>query len=243
MLKVKNLTKSYQGRSVLRGVNFEVKPGETVVIMGPSGCGKSTTIKAINGLIRPDSGSIEFFGEPILQLPEKRLNAVRKQMGFVFQTFNLIKRLTVLENLLLPLVKAGFTQQEAHSRAIEALKRVDLFRLRLASPRSLSGGEQQRVGIARALVLNPPLILLDEPTASLDPILVQEVLDVMEELSQEEGRSLLLVTHEISFARKAARRILFMDQGRVVEEGPTEEVLSHPQSWVSQRYCQLLSYG
>lgn len=243
MLKVNDLTKSFQGRMVLKGVNFEMKAGETVVIMGPSGCGKSTTIKAINGLIRPDKGRVEFLGESLLDLPEKKLCEVRKKIGFVFQTFNLIQRLSVLENLLLPLIKAGLSQQEAHVRAIEALKRVDLFSLRLASPRSLSGGEKQRVGIARALVLDPPLILLDEPTASLDPILVQEVLEVMEELSRDRNRSLLLVTHEISFARKVAGRILFMDQGRVVEEGPTEKILTKPQSWISQRYCQLLTYG
>lgn len=241
MLKVTELTKSYQGRSVLKGVSFEMEPGETVVIMGPSGCGKSTTIKAINGLIRPDSGEIEFLGQQVLELPEKGLCSLRKKMGFVFQTFNLIQRLSVLENLLLPLMKAGYSQQESHTKAIAGLKRVGLFPLRSAAPRTLSGGEQQRVGIARALLLDPPLILLDEPTASLDPILVQEVLEVMEELTKEEGRSLLLVTHEISFARKAARRILFMDQGRVVEEGPTEQVLCHPQSWVSRRYCQLLA--
>lgn len=243
MLKVKDLTKSFQGRFVLKGVSFEVQAGETVVIMGPSGCGKSTTIKAINGLVRPDEGRVEFLGESILDLPEKKLCQVRKKMGFVFQTFNLIRRLNVLENLLLPLIKAGFSQQEAHTRAIEALKKVDLFSLRLASPRSLSGGEQQRVGIARALVLDPPLILLDEPTASLDPILVQEVLEVLEELTRDKSRSLLLVTHEISFARKVAGRILFMDQGRVVEEGPTEEVLTRPKSWISQRYCQLLTHN
>lgn len=243
MLKVTNLTKSYQGRGVLKGVSFQVEAGETVVIMGPSGCGKSTTIKAINGLILPDGGQVEFLGQEIFQLPEERLAAIRKKIGFVFQTFNLIQRLSVLENLLLPLIKAGYSLQEAHTRAIEALKRVGLFKLRSAAPRTLSGGEQQRVGIARALVLNPPLILLDEPTASLDPILVQEVLEVMEELTQEKSRSLLLVTHEISFARKAAQRILFMDQGRVVEEGPTEQVLQSPQSWVSRRYCHLLAPG
>ncbi len=243
MLRVKGLKKSFKGREVLSGVDFSLNQGETLVIMGPSGCGKSTTIKAINGLVKPEAGRIEFLGQSLLELEEKELNSIRRQMGFVFQEFNLIQRLSVLENLLLPLIKGGVSHSFAHQRALEALKRVGLFQLRSALPRQLSGGEQQRVGIARALVLDPPLILMDEPTASLDPILVQDVLEVIEALTREEGRALLVVTHEISFARRAAHRILFMDGGRVVEEGQTEEVLGSPQSWVSQRYCQLLHYN
>ncbi len=242
MLKVSDLKKSYGSHEVLKGINLNVATGETVVIMGPSGCGKSTLIRCINRLTEPDSGKIIYKGIEIDQLKEKELLELRKNMGFVFQNFNLIHRLTVLQNVMLGLVKWGWDREQAETRALKVLEQVELRDFVHARPADLSGGQMQRVAIARALAINPDLMLLDEPTASLDPILVGEVLKVMEELTVQKDKSLLIVTHEVAFARRVANRIVLMDQGVIVEEGSPQNIFENPQSWVGRRYKEMIEY-
>jgi polar amino acid transport system ATP-binding protein len=240
MLKISGLTKSYGHKRALNGVDLEVKKGETVVIMGPSGCGKSTLIRCINRLTEPDTGVVLLGGEEITALSFRQLLKTRQKIGFVFQHFNLIERLTAIDNVAFALRLHGIDIQEANSRAEIALSKVGLNDKLDDHPCELSGGEQQRVGIARALALEPEIMLWDEPTASLDPILVGEVIDVMEELAQEGKTTMIIVTHELFFARRAADRIVFMDQGRVVEEGLPERVLETPCSEIGKRYHNLL---
>ena len=240
MLKIAGLTKSYGHKRALNGVDLEVKRGETVVIMGPSGCGKSTLIRCINRLTEPDSGMVHLGGEEITALNFPELLKVRQKIGFVFQHFNLIERLTALDNVAFALRLHEIDVHEANQRAELALSKVGLGGKLNDRPCELSGGEQQRVGIARALALEPEIMLWDEPTASLDPILVGEVIDVMEELVQEGKTTMLIVTHELFFARRAADRIVFMDRGKVVEEGLPEKVLEKPLSDIGKKYHNLL---
>ncbi|WP_027339495.1 amino acid ABC transporter ATP-binding protein [Halonatronum saccharophilum] len=242
MLEVNDLKKSYGEVEVLKGVSFRVEEGETVVIMGPSGCGKSTTIRCINRLTEADSGDIIFKGIPILDLQEDRLLEIRGEIGFVFQNFNLIGRLTTLENVMLPLIQSSLPKKEVEKRAIGALEKVKLDDKLNSYSSNLSGGQQQRVGIARALVVQPSLMLLDEPTASLDPILVKEVLEVIEDLTKDSDKSVIIVTHEISFALKVADKILLMDDGIIVEEGSPDNIFEAPKSNVGRRYKELLEY-
>jgi polar amino acid transport system ATP-binding protein len=240
MLEIIEIEKSYGRKKALNGVNLRVDRGETVVIMGPSGCGKSTLIRCVNRLTEPDAGSVRLAGQNITDLNLPQLLEVRKKIGFVFQHFNLIRRLSALDNVAMPLRLQGVGIEEANGRAENALNKVGLSKKAIDRPDELSGGEQQRVGIARALALEPEIMLWDEPTASLDPILVGEVLDVMEELVSEAKTTMVIVTHELSFARRAADRIVFMDKGKVVEEGPPEVVFEHPISEVGQKYRNLL---
>ena len=240
MLEIRDLRKSYGKQTALAGVDLDVARGETVVIMGPSGCGKSTLIRCVNRLTEPDQGSIILGGQDVLALSSPELQKFRRRVGFVFQQFNLIARLTVLENVMFHLVLGGMEREEAAERALASLDKVGLRAAADRRPRELSGGQQQRVGIARALVTNPEIMLWDEPTASLDPILVGEVLEVMEELVKETGTTMVIVTHEVSFALRVAHRIVFMDQGRVVEEGPPQEVFAEPRSEIAKLYRKLL---
>ncbi|NLL42515.1 MAG: amino acid ABC transporter ATP-binding protein [Firmicutes bacterium] len=240
MLEIKNLHKSYGQHIALDGVNLQVNKGETVVIMGPSGCGKSTLIRCVNRLTEPDGGTIRLGGIDVLSLGNSELQDLRRKVGFVFQQFNLIGRLTVLENVVFHLVLGGMDRDEAWARGRSVLARVGLKAAEERRPHELSGGQQQRVGIARALVTNPEIMLWDEPTASLDPILVGEVLEVMEELVKTTATTMVIVTHEVSFARKVAQRIVFMDQGRVVEEGVPGDVFARPSSEVGRLYRKLL---
>ncbi|MCK4257807.1 MAG: amino acid ABC transporter ATP-binding protein [Halanaerobiales bacterium] len=242
MLEIINVKKSYGSLEVLKGIHLMVKTGETVVIMGPSGCGKSTLIRCINRLTEPDFGEIIFKGNPIHELKEKDLLNLRKDIGFVFQNFNLIHRLTVMENVMLGLIKWGWERTMAEARAMKVLEQVDLTDFAHYRPADLSGGQMQRVAIARALALDPDLVLMDEPTASLDPILVGEVLKVMEDLTRQRGKSLVIVTHEVAFARRVADRIVLMDQGVIVEEGRPEIIFKNPQSWVGRRYKEMIEY-
>ena len=242
MLKVCNLTKSYGKKEVLRGVNFTVEQGETVVIMGPSGCGKSTTIRCLNLLTLPDDGKIIWQGRSLLELDAAQILQIREKIGFVFQNFNLISRLTVLENVMLPLIKRDLSFTQMKDRAVTTLERVRLVDEVDSYPSNLSGGQKQRVGIARALVIEPDLILLDEPTASLDPILVREVLEVIEELVKDDDRVVVIVTHEVSFAFKVADVILLMDEGRIVEKGDVDTIFSAPKSKVGKKYKELIDY-
>ena len=222
--------------------SLHVKSGETVVLMGPSGCGKSTTIRTINRLIDPDSGSITFGDIEMTNLSAEELRKIRKRIGFVFQQFNLIGRLTAVENVMLGLVMDGIPKDLAYDKAVEALRKVGLEDRPNHKPDQMSGGQQQRVGIARALAFEPELMLWDEPTASLDPILVREVLVIMEELAKYRASTMLVVTHEISFAIHVADRIVLMDKGSIVEEGLPEVVFSNPTSSIGRQYKELIEY-
>lgn len=242
MLKIRNLTKKFGAIKAIDGLNLDAEKGETVVLMGPSGCGKSTTIRTINRLIEPDAGAISFDGIDITHLPQPDLLAMRKRIGYVFQQFNLIARLSALENVMLGLVMGHIPREDAEMRARSALARVGLEDHLSHRPSELSGGQQQRIAIARALAFEPELMLWDEPTASLDPILVREVLVIMEELVQNRMSTMLIVTHELAFALNVADRIILMDSGRIVEEGPANEIFLQPQSAVGKNYRDLIEY-
>lgn len=242
MLSIKGLKKSYNSIPVLKGVDLEVASGEIVVLMGPSGCGKSTTIRCINRLTEPEEGEIYFKDRNVLKLSQEELRVVRREMGFVFQHFHLLDRLTAGENVQFPLIMAGWKEDLALAKAQEVLAKVELQEHFQSYPRDLSGGQQQRIGIARALALNPQLLLLDEPTAALDPILVREVLWVMEELAKQEKTTMLIVTHELSFALRVAHRIVLMDKGEIVEIGKPKDIFRSPQSFIGQKYKELLEY-
>ena len=242
MLTIQNLYKRFGNLVAVDDFNLHVEQGETVVLMGPSGCGKSTTIRTINRLVEPDSGIITVSGTEITGLTTEELRRVRKRIGFVFQQFNLIGRLTAVENVMLGLVMDGIPREVAYDKAIEALTKVGLENRAEHKSAEMSGGQQQRVGIARALAFEPELMLWDEPTASLDPILVREVLVIMEELAKYRASTMLVVTHEISFAIHVADRIVLMDKGRIVEEGVPETVFGSPVSHVGEQYKELIEY-
>ncbi|NLJ24236.1 MAG: amino acid ABC transporter ATP-binding protein [Firmicutes bacterium] len=240
MLQVYDLKKSYGKTLALDGVNINVSQGEILVVMGPSGCGKSTLIRCINRLTEPDSGEVFFKDQSVMDMSPQELLKFRRRVGFVFQHFNLVKRLTVKENVMFGLVLGGMDSEKAEEIAIDALRKVGLQESSASLPEELSGGQQQRVGIARALALNPEIMLLDEPTASLDPILVGEVLDVMEDLARNAQATMIIVTHEVSFAMKVAHRIILMDHGKIVEEGIPEEIFREPRSEIGRKYKRLL---
>lgn len=242
MLQINNLYKQFGSLVAVNDLSLQVNKGQTIVLMGPSGCGKSTTIRTINRLVEPDGGTILFNGQSVTQLEPEELRAVRKRMGFVFQHFNLIGRLTALENIMLGLVMDGMDREVAQQKAVDALRKVGLETHQSHKPGELSGGQQQRVGIARALAFEPDLMLWDEPTASLDPILVREVLVVMEELAKYRASTMVVVTHELPFAIHVADKIVLMDKGRVVEEGVPSEVFVRPASAIGQRYKELIEY-
>lgn len=234
VISAANLTKAYGGRTVLAGVSLLIAEGETVVIIGPSGSGKTTFLRCLNYLERPDSGLVRLRGLPIgldernRLLPEAAIAKQRSRIGFVFQRFNLFSHLTALDNVSIgPRRGLGLSIEEARQRASEALIRVHLEDHISKRPSQLSGGQQQRVAIARALAMRPEIILFDEPTSALDPELVNEVLDVMRELSSQ-GMTLAVVTHEMRFARAAADRVVFMDAGLIVEEGVPAAIFDTP---------------
>jgi polar amino acid transport system ATP-binding protein len=240
VLRVENLYKEFGGRAVLNGVSFSVGKGETLVITGPSGSGKSTALRCINRLIEPDSGTIHVGGLSMCELGEEELVRARRRIGFVFQRFNLIGRLTAVENTALPLVARGVPKHEALVQAAKALDRVGLSKHLGKRPSEMSGGQQQRVGIARALVGDPDLMLWDEPTASLDPILVGDILDLMRQLVREGGKTMVMVTHEVRFALEVADKVLLLDSGRVIEEGSPHKVFTDPDTALGRLYGRLL---
>lgn len=242
MLKMEGIKKSFGEIRAVDDFSLIADRGETLVIMGPSGCGKSTAIRTINRLVEPDAGKIYFDGIEICALHYNELLAVRKRIGYVFQQFNLIARLNVLENVMLGLVVAKISQEAARQKALDVLERVGLERHLTARPQELSGGQQQRVAIARALAFEPELILWDEPTASLDPILVREVLVIMEELAKYRMSTMIVVTHELSFALNVADRIILMNRGKIVEEGEPDRIFSSPVSTVGKAYKDLIEY-
>lgn len=228
MIDVKNLEKSFGDHQVLKGVNEHIRKGEKVVIIGPSGSGKSTFLRCLNLLEQPTGGTITFEGMDITD-PKNDINKMRQKMGMVFQQFNLFPHMTVKENIKLAPVKLGLmTEQEAESRAQALLARVGLPDKANAYPKQLSGGQQQRIAIARALAMNPDVMLFDEPTSALDPEMVGEVLNLMKELA-DEGMTMVVVTHEMGFARSVATRVLFMDGGVIAEQNEPGEFFSNPQ--------------
>ena len=229
MIDVENLEKSFGDHKVLKGINEHIEKGEKVVIIGPSGSGKSTFLRCLNLLEQPTGGRITFEGVDITD-PKNDINKMRQKMGMVFQQFNLFPHLTVRENIKLAPVKLGLmTQEQADKRAMELLARVGLPDKADAYPKQLSGGQQQRIAIARALAMNPDVMLFDEPTSALDPEMVGEVLNIMKELA-DEGMTMVVVTHEMGFARSVATRVLFMDEGVIAEQNEPEAFFTHPQN-------------
>lgn len=229
MIKVENLTKSFGELEVLKGINQEIKDGEVVVVIGPSGSGKSTFLRCLNLLESPTSGKI-FVDNDEITSKKIDINKVREDMGMVFQSFNLFNNLNILDNITLaPTLVKKMEKTKAEEKARELLARVGLPDKAEAFPKSLSGGQKQRIAIARALAMNPKVMLFDEPTSALDPEMVGEVLDIMKDLARE-GMTMVVVTHEMGFAREVGDRIIFMDGGYVVEEGSPEEIFGNPQN-------------
>ena len=241
ILKLSNLSKSYGDLQVLKGIDLSVKNGEVVVILGPSGCGKSTTLRCINGLEPFDGGQIEIAGEKI-DKDYKDWIKIRQKVGMVFQNYELFDHMNVIENIVLGPVKAQKRSREEVEKEAEAwLEKVGLKHKKYAYPKELSGGQKQRIAIVRALCMNPEVILLDEITAALDPEMVREVLDVVLELAAD-GMTMLIVTHEMGFARKVADRILFMDHGEIIEQAEPETFFTAPASARAQAFLNLMHY-
>ena len=237
MITVKNLQKSFGKLDVLKGINQHIAPGEKVVVIGPSGSGKSTFLRCLNLLEKPTGGQILFEGTDITD-PKCDINLVRRRMGMVFQQFNLFPHLTVMKNLILAPVQTGLMNREqATEKATKLLARVGLLEKASVYPKQLSGGQQQRIAIVRALCMNPDVMLFDEPTSALDPEMVGEVLDVMKNLAKE-GMTMVVVTHEMGFAREVGDRVLFMDEGVVMEEGTPEQIFEHPRNARTQDFLR-----
>ena len=229
MIYVDHLTKSFGDHLVLDDISEHIAPGEKVVVIGPSGSGKSTFLRCLNLLETPTSGTITFGGTEITD-PKVKIDEVRRQMGMVFQHFNLFANLTIRKNITLAPVQTGLMkQEEADETAKALLKRVGLEDKADAYPVQLSGGQKQRIAIVRALAMKPKLMLFDEPTSALDPEMVGEVLEVMKELA-DEGMTMVVVTHEMGFAREVGSRVVFMDGGKIIEEGTPEQIFDAPQS-------------
>ncbi len=235
MITVKNLHKSFGDVHVLTGIDEHIYPGEVVVVIGPSGSGKSTFLRCLNLLEQPTDGEI-YVDNELITSPKTDVNKVRQKMGMVFQQFNLFPHLTIMENITLAPVKLKkMTKEEAIKKGEELLERVGLAEKANAYPAQLSGGQKQRVAIARALAMQPEIMLFDEPTSALDPEMVGEVLDVMKELAKS-GMTMVVVTHEMGFAREVGTRLLFMDQGIIMEQGKPEDVFSNPQNERTQAF-------
>ena len=230
MIDVKNLNKAFGELHILKDIDETIEKGEKVVIVGPSGSGKSTFLRCLNLLETPTSGSIFFEGADITKLPQKEVNLLRRKLGMVFQHFNLFPHLTIRRNITLAPVKHKLmTQEEADKVADELLKKVGLSDKAEQYPNQLSGGQKQRIAIARSLAMNPEVMLFDEPTSALDPEMVGEVLNLMKELAQD-GMTMVVVTHEMGFAREVASRVMFMDDGKIVESAPPEEFFNNPKN-------------
>ncbi len=229
VFRVNHLVKQFSGLRAVNDVSTEIHQGEAVFVLGPSGSGKSTFLRCLNLLEEPSSGEIYFKGG-LINRPKADINKFRQQVGMVFQHFNLFPHLTILENITIAPVKTGRSSRtEATAEADALLKRIGLYDKRNVYPQQLSGGQKQRIAIVRALVMNPDVILFDEPTSALDPEMVGEVLALMKDLAQE-GMTMVVVTHEIGFAREVASRVMFMDAGRVVAEGTPADVIDNPKN-------------
>ena len=227
MLVVKNMSKSFGKNKVLKEIHATILKHERIVLIGPSGSGKSTFLRCLNRLEKPTSGTITFENTPLTKHNE---NILRQKIGMVFQSFNLFENLTVLQNITLaPIKTKKLTPDDAYQKAYELLDTINLKEKKDTYPADLSGGQKQRVAIVRALMMNPEILLFDEPTSALDPEMIDEVLNLMKKLAQE-GMTMVVVTHEMNFAREFATRVLFMDEGRIVESGTPSEVFDHPQT-------------
>lgn len=242
-IRVNNLVKHFQGQQVLHGINLEVNPGEVVAIIGPSGSGKTTLLRSINLLEQPEGGTIQV-GDITIDAQQsfarqnKKIRALRQQVGFVFQNFNLFPHRTVIENIIEgPVIVKGESKETATAKARLLLAKVGLGGKEESYPRRLSGGQQQRVAIARALAMEPEVILFDEPTSALDPELVGEVLNAIRQLAAEK-RTMVIVTHEMHFARDVADRVIFMDQGKIVEQGEAKALFAAPQHQRTQQFLE-----
>ncbi|MBP3891757.1 MAG: amino acid ABC transporter ATP-binding protein [Solobacterium sp.] len=236
MVKIRNIHKKYGALEVLKGVDFDVYNGEVVCLIGKSGSGKSTLLRCINLLETPDDGTIEVFGENIQQV--KDINQYRAQVGMCFQQFNLFSNMNVLENCMVAQEKVlKRSKAEAEKIALTYLEKVGMLPFRYAASNTLSGGQKQRVAIARALCMNPKLMLFDEPTSALDPEMVQEVLQVMKQLALE-GLTMVVVTHEMSFAKEVSNRVIFMDEGVIEEKGTPDEIFTQPKSDRTKAFLQ-----
>lgn len=226
MLKIKSLKKNFGSKKVLKGIDLEVNKGDIVGIIGPSGCGKSTLLRTINLLEIPTSGTINFEGKN-LDFKEN-LTFVRRKIGMLFQQFNLFSNMTVLENIILAPVKLKIlSHDEAVKEATSLLKKIDLYDKKDYYPYELSGGQQQRIAIIRALIMHPDLMLFDEPTSALDPEMIGEVTNLMKEIANQ-GMTMIVVSHEMNFIKKFATKVIFMEDGKIIEQGTKEEIFNHP---------------
>ena len=238
IIEVKHLKKAFGDREIIKDISVDVYPGDVIAIIGPSGCGKSTFLRSLNKLEQPDGGQIMVNGKDMMN-KDTDLDAVRQKLGMVFQQFNLFANKTILENITLAPVELKLqSKDEAKKRAMELLENVGLPDKADAYPSNLSGGQKQRVAIARALAMAPDAILFDEPTSALDPEMVGEVLNIIKQLAETSGMTMLIVTHEIGFAREVANRVLFFSDGYITEEGTPDEIFHHPKS---QRLKDFLS--
>ena len=235
---VKKLEKSFENQKVLRGIDLEIQDGETVVLIGSSGSGKSTFLRCLNLLNIPDKGQIFIDGQEITN-PKTNLNKLRAKVGMVFQSFNLFENLNIIENIkLAPKKVLHISNKQAEKEAMELLKRVGLANKAYDYPKNLSGGQKQRVAIARALAMHPEVILFDEPTSALDPEMVGEVLEVIKDLAKDHSRTMVIVTHEMSFAREVGTRLIFLDKGKIIEDGEPHQVMNHPTTERAARFFQ-----
>lgn len=241
LLKIENLTKEYEGQKILDGINLEVKKGDVLVVVGPSGCGKSTLLRCINALEPIQSGTIQLQGMDIRK-GSKNITTLRQKIGMVFQSYELFPHLTVLDNITLAPVKVQKRDKaEVRQEAMELLARVGLADKAKSYPRQLSGGQKQRVAIVRALCMHPEILLFDEVTAALDPEMVREVLDVMLDLAKQ-GKTMLIVTHEMQFAKAVADKVIFIDQGKIVEEAAPEEFFEHPKTERAKQFLNVFTF-
>ena len=235
---VKKLEKSFENQKVLRGIDLEIQDGETVVLIGSSGSGKSTFLRCLNLLNVPDKGQIFIDGQEITN-PKTNLNKLRAKVGMVFQSFNLFENLNIIENIkLAPKKVLHISNKQAEKEAMELLKRVGLANKAYDYPKNLSGGQKQRVAIARALAMHPEVILFDEPTSALDPEMVGEVLEVIKDLAKDHSRTMVIVTHEMSFAKEVGSRLIFLDKGKIIEDGEPHQVMNHPTTERAARFFQ-----
>lgn len=235
---VKKLEKSFENQKVLRGIDLEIQDGETVVLIGSSGSGKSTFLRCLNLLNVPDKGQIFIDGQEITK-PKTNLNKLRAKVGMVFQSFNLFENLNIIENIkLAPRKVLHLSNKQAEKEAMELLKRVGLANKAYDYPKNLSGGQKQRVAIARALAMHAEVILFDEPTSALDPEMVGEVLEVIKDLAKDHSRTMVIVTHEMSFAREVGTRLIFLDKGKIIEDGEPHQVMDHPTTERAARFFQ-----
>jgi len=244
VLEVEDIHKKYRGQDILKGISFKVRKGETKVIIGPSGTGKSTLLRCINQLTIPDKGQIWLEGEEVIHT-KKNINQFRQKMGMVFQDFNLFDHLTALGNVEIGLTRVKrMDKDEARQKAIEELKKVGLEEQANLYPAQLSGGQKQRVSIARALAMDPKVMLFDEPTSALDPELIGEVLEVIKNLAIQ-GMTMILVTHEMGFARSVANEIIFMEDGKILESGPPYQLFNNPKYERTKRFLKKITelYG